>query len=282
MFVCSSVIDSVLSVVPRAARACYTGQSILAYCPNPTFTWEEVNLWESATDIDIFAYTQTSHAAIVQAYISAGYEPATPIDEFKAERIRFFNPSKRFNLQTVCLKKDDLPVVNVSWRKGDEDAISVITGFDMDYLMVSMDLRTGVFVDLRGPDTRVANINKYNGRFDPYDVEPSYWYRQFERVPKGWSRGIDTRPVARQYARWIKDTIEKGDRSLYSKTREYADRAMKEAIAPVIETGFSEEEAEALYHLMNGETHTWEAQLLKHTAMLERIETWLAGVEDAD
>ena len=39
-------VEEILSIVPDGAKCCYTGQSILAYCPDPTFTWEEVNTWE--------------------------------------------------------------------------------------------------------------------------------------------------------------------------------------------------------------------------------------------
>ena len=274
------IVDDILSVVPSRAKACYTGQSILAYVDNPTFSWEEVNSWEDQTDVDIFCYTQTSQASVVQAYETAGYETTSSIEEFKSERIRFFNPSSKFSLQTVKLSKPGYPDVNISWRKGCEDAIDVIKNFDMDYLMVSMDLATRVFVDLRPENKRVAHVNPYNYRFDVTDVEPSYWYRQFERCPKGWSRGIDTRPVARQYAEWIKESLAIGDKAKDSKTRHYQNEMMEKVIAPVIETGFTREQAIALYHMFRGEQNTWEAVRMKHEAMLERIESWLQSVED--
>lgn len=273
-------VDEILSVVPKKAKACYTGQSILAYVPDPTFTWEEMNAWEDETDVDIFCYTQTSHSAVVQAFIDAGFKTKSGIEEFKADRIRFFDPNRRFKLQTVRLDKEGLPQVNISWRKDCTDAIDVIKNFDMDYLMVSMDISTGVFADLRPENKRVAHVNPYNARFDIMDVEPSYWYRQFDRCPKGYSRGIDTRPVARQYAEWIRQSLEIGDKAKDSKTREYQERMMEEAIAPVIESGIAREQAIALYHMFRGETHTWEATRMKHESMLAKIESWLKSVEE--
>ena len=280
MLITKEIVDEILSIVPEGAKACYTGQSILAYCPNPTFSWEEINQWENETDIDIFAYSRTSQATIVQAFISAGFEPANPIEEFKANRIRFWEPNKKFNLQTVKLCKENYPVVNITWRMGVESAHDCILNFDMDYLMVSMDLKTRVFADLRGENHMVAHVNPFNPRFDPTDTEPSYWYRQFERVPKGYSRGIDTRPVALQYKEWIENTLALGDRSIYSKTRQYANQEMREATQMLKDTGIPDVQAEAFYHLCRGEMNTWDAQSIKHEAMLERINLWLESVKD--
>lgn len=273
-------VDEILNIVPSKAKACYTGQSILAYVPDPTFSWEELNAWDSKTDIDIFCYTRSSHASVVQAFIDAGYETCNSIEEFKADRIRFFDPNRKFSLQTVHLKKGEGPDVNISWRKDCTDAIDVIKNFDMDYLMVSLDLKTRVFADLRPKNKRVAHVNPYNARFDVMDVEPGYWYRQFERCPKGYSRGIDTRPVAKQYAKWIEESLAIGDRAKESKTREYLDKMMEEAIKPVIATGFTRDQAIALYHMFRGETNTWEATRAKHEEMLAKINNWLASVEN--
>jgi hypothetical protein len=214
---------------------------------------------------------------VVQAYISAGYVPDNSIEEFKAGRIRFYEPNYKFNLQTVSLEKDGLPLVNISWRKGADDAMNVIKAYDMDYLMVSMDLKTRVFSDLRGENHRVAHVNKYNHRYME-DAEPSYWYRQFERCPKGYARGIDTRPVAEQYKVWIEQTLALGDKAVASKTRQYKERDKQEAISFVKAAGFTEEQATSLYHLIRSEDNTWEAQAMKHTAILKRIDNWLASV----
>lgn len=275
------IIDSILAIVPKDAKACYTGQSILAYCPDPTFTFEEMNTWEVQTDIDIFAYNNISQASIVQSFLDAGWRPDGKIEEFKANRIRFWEPSKKYSLQTVKLKYADcFPIVNISWRKNCTDCIEVIKNFDMDYLMVSMDLKTGVFCDLRGENHHVAHVNKYNNRFDPIEAEPTYWYRQFERCPKGWNRGIDTRPVAEQYAAWIRKALEVGDKGSDSVTRQYYNRDMEKALAPIIETGMEEEQAQALYHLIRGEANTWESLRIQYEQQLKIIETWLESVKE--
>ena len=269
--------EAVLDIVPEGARCCYTGQSILAYGPDPTFTYDEVNSWENETDLDLFAYSQTAQASIVQAFISAGFAPENSIEEFKANKIRFWDNSK-FNLQTVKLVKDGYPEVNVAGRKNEEDCLDVIKVFDMDYLMVSMDVGKRVFADLRPENKRVAHVNKLNPRFDPEDCEPGYWYRQFERCPKGWSRGIDTRPVAEQYAKWISKSLELGDRTIHSKTRQYKDKAMRDAIAPLIQQGMDQAIAEMIYHMSYGENNNWEVTRIKHETMLHRIQSWLDAV----
>lgn len=271
-------VDAVLDIVPDRAKACYTGQSILAYAPDPTFTWEEIDQWEDSTDVDIFCYNNESHAAVVQAYCCAGFAPANDIEAFKAERIRFFEPNRRFTLQTVSLQKEGLPPVNISWSKGVDDALDCIKRFDMDYLLCSMDMKTRIFADLRPENKRIAHVNPYHDRFDPEDVEPGFWYRQFDRCPKGWSRGVDTRPVAEQYKKWIQHSLALGDKTTHSKTRFYHDRMMKDSIKVMVDAGFDEKQAIAIYKLVKGEQDTWESQAVKHRAMLERIDNWLAEV----
>lgn len=273
-------IDKILDTVPRGAQCCYTGQSILAYCPNPTFDWAEVNSWPDQTDVDFFCYNPHSLSAVTQKFIDVGWEPASSIDEFKADRIRFHEPSYKFKLQTVALSKPDMPLVNLTWFKDSVDVLTAIKRFDMDYLMVGMDMKTRVFVDLRGPDHRIAGVNRYNAKFDPEDVDAMFWLRQFDRIPKGYSRGIDTRPVARQYLEWLDAAIARGDRGLGSKTRFYADRAMEKSIATVVEAGFTSEQAEAMYHLFRREDSTWEALKIQYQVIHQTITEWLASVEN--
>jgi len=273
-------IDLVIDTIPEGAKCCYTGQSILAYCPDPTFSWEEVNIWPDKTDVDIFCYNKQTLASVTQRFLDRGWQPASPIDAFKADRIRFFDASKRFNLQTVALTRALMPPVNLTWMSEATDVVTTVRRFDMDYLMVGMDVHTRQFVDFRGKDKRVANVNKLNAKFDVNDVDALFWARQFDRVPKGWSRGIDTRPVARTYLKWIEESIERGDRSVGSKTRYYADRRMATVIETVIQAGFTKEQAEAMYHLFRQEDSTWEALRINLATMKKTIEAWLASVEN--
>jgi hypothetical protein len=273
-------IDKILSVIPHEARCCYTGQSILAYVDNPTFSWAEVNNWPDETDVDIFAYSKPCLASLIQLFMDCGWEPNSTIDTFKAERIRFWESPKKFNLQTVALHKPDLPIVNLTWYNEGIDLVSVVKRFDMDYLMVGMDVRTRAIVDLRGPDHRVANVNHLNAKFDVDDVDVMFWVRQFDRCPKGYARGIDTRPVARIYIEWLDQCIARGDWSSGSKTRFYADRKMDQAIEVVEASGFTHEQAEAMYHLIRGEDNTWEAMRLNYETIRKTMSDWLASVEN--
>lgn len=273
-------IDQILSIIPKEARCCYTGQSILAYCPDPTFSWEEVNAWPDQTDVDIFVYSKQGLASLVQLYMDNGWEPATPIDAFKAERIRFFEPARKFKLQTVGLTKYGMPTLNLTWFEEANDVVTTIRRFDMDYLMVGMDLRTKQFFDMRGPNHRVAGVNKFNNKFDVDDVDIMYWLRQFDRIPKGYARGIDTRPVAQTYLEWLDETIRRGDRSVGSKTRAYADRKMAQSLEYIEAAGFTQEQAEAMYHLFRREDNTWEAMKLNLETIHRTITEWLASVSD--
>lgn len=273
-------IETILATVPHEARCCYTGQSILAYCPEPTFSWAEVNNWPDETDVDIFCYNKACLASVVQSFIDDGWEPASDVDRFKAERIRFFEAPKKFNLQTVQLCKPHMPCVNLTWFNESTDVVATVKRFDMDYLMVGMDIRTKAFVDLRGPDHRIANVNKLNAKFDIDDVDIMFWLRQFDRIPKGYARGIDTRPVARTYLAWLEETIERGDRGIGSKTRFYAERKMESSIKTVVEAGFTQEQAEAMYHLFRREDQTWDAMRISLEEVHKTITEWLASVAD--
>ena len=273
-------IDKILSVIPKEARCCYTGQSILAYCPNPTFDWAEVNAWPDETDVDIFAYSKACLSSLIQLFMDTGWEPASAIDQFKAERIRFWESPKKFNLQTVALSKPDLPLLNLTWYNECTDVISTIKRFDMDYLMVGMDVRTKAIIDLRGPDHRIANVNHFNAKFDVDDVDIMFWLRQFDRIPKGYARGIDTRPVCRQYIQWLDETLARGDWAAGSKTRFYADKKMDQSVASVIEAGFTPEQAEAMYHLFRKEDNTWEAMRLNYELIRTTMSDWLDSVEN--
>jgi hypothetical protein len=275
-------IDTILNIVPKEARCCYTGQSILAYCPDPTFDWEEVNSWPDETDVDIFCFNKPCLSSLVQAFIDAGFRPASEIDEFKAERIRFMDPPKKYmnSLQTVALCKEGLPCVNLTWHNESSNVVATIQRFDMDYLMVGMDLHTRAIVDLRGKDHRIANVNTLNVKFDMDDVDVMYWLRQFDRIPKGYSRGIDTRPVARQYINWLDEVIERGDRGVGSKTRFYAERKMETSIEVLVSKGMDPEMAQAIYHLIKGEEHTWDAMRIQFEKIKKTIEDWLKSVEN--
>jgi hypothetical protein len=275
-----STIDRILSVIPAEARCCYTGQSILAYCPDPTFDWAEVNSWPDQTDVDIFAYNKVALASLVQLFLDNGYEPVSSIDAWKAERIRFWEAPRKFSLQTVALIKENTPAVNLTWYVGCEDVVSVVKRFDMDYLCVGMDIRTRQFIDLRGPDHRVAGVNTLNAKFDVDDVDVSFWLRQFDRVPKGWLRGIDTRPVAQTYLGWIESVLTRGDRTAGSKTSYYADRQMETAIAQVVEAGFTHDQAVGLYKLFRQEDNGWGSMRFRLESSRKTIIDWLKSVED--
>lgn len=273
-------IDDILSTIPEGARCCYTGQSILAYCPDPTFDWSEVNSWNDQADVDIFIYSKQGLATILQSFINHGWTPATSIDEFKSERIRFWDTTRKFKLQTVAVKAEGYPIVNLTWTEDATDLVSTIKRFDMDYLMVGFDLRTQKFLDLRGADHRIAHVNHFNSKFDSSDVDTMFWLRQFDRIPKGYSRGIDTRPVAKQYLLWLDETINQGDRGAGSKTRAYAQKQMEEVIESVVDAGFTTEQAQAMYHLFRKEDQTWEAMRLRYDQMRKIISDWLSSVEN--
>jgi hypothetical protein len=60
----------------------------------------------------------------------------------------------------------------------------------------------------------------------------------------------------------------------------YADRKMESSIKVTVEAGFSQEQAEAMYHLFRREDSTWEAMRIALEERHQTITEWLASVTD--
>ena len=195
-------------------NGCITGSSMLD---------EDFDLWDSAPDVDVFVYTEPEllHAVDLLT-IAHGFKPSGDGEKWKIEKQREGKRGKNF-LTTLKVEKDGV-IVNLTYKKDKTNLFNVLSSFDMSIIMVGFDIKSQVLLDLRcawpgmvksdptgkwSPSPEVAYPNPLRKQdVDMYGVE--MWVRQFDRVIKYWSRGFDTRPMARFYIELINGVLEKG------------------------------------------------------------------------
>lgn len=179
--------------------------------------------WDEAPDVDVFVYSEHWLTNAVTWLLDNGWTIYSPGDEWKYNRCLDRGMAYKQPVNTLKVIRDGL-IVNVSYKKEKRKLADVLASFDMSIIMIGVDIRTGVVLDLRcgggmstmKPDlmvlpqaSGVAVPNPLRKQdTDMYGTE--MWVRQFNRVIKYWNRGYDTRPMARFYIKLIDETIDKG------------------------------------------------------------------------
>lgn len=180
--------------------------------------------WAETPDIDVFTYTENQELyAIDLLMLEHGFEPLNKGERWKIERIKDRGMQKKAVLTTVKLVRDGI-VVNITYKNNKTNLLSVLSSFDMSIIMKGFDIETKVMMDLRtkndgfvpedplkkwSSDPMVAVPNPLRKQdVDMYGVE--MWVRQWDRVLKYWSRGFDTRPMAKFYVDSINRIIDDG------------------------------------------------------------------------
>lgn len=218
---------------------CITGSSM---------TGMDFDDWQTMPDVDVFVYHEPQLPYAVDLLMMMhGYEPLSKGEAWKIERLRNHRTQRRNAkaLLTVKLVKDGV-VVNITYKEGKENLLSVLASFDMSIVMVGYDIRKRVLMDLRvgwpgmiGEDEegrwseseKVAVPNPLrNQDVDIYGA--SMWVRQFDRVIKYWDRGFDTRRMAEFYIGLIDRVIETG-RLFATERSDAAFQAFKDEFEPI-------------------------------------------------
>lgn len=222
---------------------CITGSSLIT---------DDFDHWDETPDIDIFAYGELAfqHASDVCEY-KLGYVPGVAgsnsqdkSQEWKRDRTITAGIYRKTGLATIKFKTPYDTTVNVSYRKNKENALDVITNFDMSIVMKAWDIRKEMDVDLRldpipekmkeilkvdEPGFKIAVPSRYRDQdFALFTV--IQWIRQFDRVIKYWNRGYDTRPMARFYQYMIDETLHVGKMFTSEKAEAYFNESMAEII----------------------------------------------------
>ena len=194
---------------------CITGSSMI---PDADF-----DTWDTHPDIDIFVYYEQQLQWVVAMLIyECGFEILDGKEDWKLNRLNTKGTDKKNFLTTLKVKKDDV-IVNITYKKGRNNIVSVLASFDMSCIMIGYDLQYGWGIDMRTADVKIFDDKDNRWSHDPNVSVPNpmrkqdadiytteMWVRQFDRVIKYWNRGIDTRPMARFYIDLITQTIDKG------------------------------------------------------------------------
>lgn len=189
---------------------CITGSCLLD---------EDFDEWESVPDVDVFVYSAeelVNACAILQHKLGmkpgTGTERSCKQEEWKLSRLRKTGASKKCPVTTHKFFCEGV-IVNVSFKKEGNKPINSMLGvlgsFDMSIIMKGYDIKGMFYLDLRAGDPRVATPNLLRDH-DCVMWNVAKWVRQFDRVIKYYSRGFDTRPMARFYLEMINQCIEQG------------------------------------------------------------------------
>lgn len=201
--------------------ACITGSSLME---------DDFSLWESAPDIDLFAYSPYAmvHAIDVIEY-GLGGKPLNKGEAWKIARTRRYGANHKSYVTTSKLVLPTGIVANVSYKKNQTQVVDVLSNFDMTIVMQGIDLLTGYRLDLRGDDRKTAVPNPLRP-VDSTLFGTQEWVRQFDRVIKYWNRGYDTRPMARFYVEMIDDSLSQGALFETEKAKSLYDQVSEEFV----------------------------------------------------
>lgn len=212
-------LDNVMQLLRLSKLdACITGSAVAVVLSRFT----DVEEWASIPDVDVFCYSPEAQVAMIQYVQHAlkgkpgkGSKQTAEQEQWKIDRCLSGTRSKDNPVCSVTLQVQpevqSLPLVNVNitYKKHCTSLSRVLESFDMNIVMIGIDVKTGAVLDLRGDDVRLAERNKLR-RFDMSMWNVAHWVRQWDRVLKYYSRGFDTRPMAEFYLEAIDRALSQG------------------------------------------------------------------------
>lgn len=207
-------IEAVIEALKQSdINGCITGSVLL-----PDF---DPDTWGTIPDIDVFVYSENDLLLAVRDMQHRGFEFGKGTDktkhqeEWKFNRLRNNRCDFKIGINTITLYCHDV-MINFTYklvRKAGKlyplyNAPSVLMSFDMSMVMQAYDIPSHTVFDLRPDDvdvkTAVPNpLRKVD--YTTWNVDK--WIRQFDRVVKYYSRGYDTRPMAKFYIDMIDECL---------------------------------------------------------------------------
>ena len=198
-------------------NGCITGS-----CWLPGF---DPDLWGSKPDVDVFVYSEDD---LVKAVTIAehklkmkpgkGTERSEMQERWKLQRLFDDGLNYKIGITTYTFYACGV-MLNFTFKQSKVrgkwiplvNAPSVLMSFDMSIVMQGYDIKSRVMFDLRPDDIdpTIAIPNPLR-KHDCMMWTVAKWVRQFDRVVKYYSRGFDTRPMARFYLDMIDQCIEAG------------------------------------------------------------------------
>jgi len=211
-------INMAVEVVKKMPiNGCITGSCFL-----PIF---EPDAWGSTPDVDVFVYSEEDLVrAVTYAEHVLRMKPGTGSDRSEAQERwkldRLFQNGLNYKIGITTYKfYCEGVILNFTFKQTKVrghwvpivNAPSVIMSFDMSIVMQAYDIKSRVMFDLRPDDVPVTTAVPNPLRdHDCMMWTVAKWIRQFDRVVKYYSRGYDTRPMAKFYLDMIDDCIEAG------------------------------------------------------------------------
>lgn len=190
---------------------CITGSCML---PDADF-----DTWMDKPDIDVFVYSDTALVQAMMILESWGFTPGgkgktEAGEKLKREWIIETGVHRNKGLTTIMYEKDDI-FINLTVKEDFDSVIAILASFDMSIIMIGYDIPSHYLLDLRtqdGNDPKVATPNKMKRQLYNHPSRFTVWraVHQWDRVPKYYSRGYDTRPMARFYLEKIDAVLEAG------------------------------------------------------------------------
>lgn len=213
-----SKIDCMIDIVKTMPiDGCITGSCFL-----PGF---DPDAWGSTPDVDVFVYSENDLiAAIDYARYQLKMKPGVGTDRSEKQEIWKINRlmkdgiNKKIGITTYKFYCEGV-IVNFTYKMQRVqgrwvpivNAPSVLMSFDMSIVMQAYDIKSRVKFDLRPDNVPVTTAIPNPLRdHDCMMWTVAKWVRQFDRVVKYYSRGFDTRPMAKFYLDMIDECIDAG------------------------------------------------------------------------
>ncbi len=179
--------------------------------------------WGTKPDVDVFVYGEDELVRATNFAIYAlkmqpgkGTPRSAKQEQWKLDRLYSAGLNYKIGITTYTFECEGV-MLNLTYKQRKFHgrwvpmltASDVLSSFDMSIVMQGYDIKHHVFYDMRLGNPRVAVPNPLRDH-DCVMWTVAKWVRQFDRVVKYYTRGFDTRPMAKFYLDMIDECIAAG------------------------------------------------------------------------
>lgn len=154
-------------------------------------------------DLDVFVYSERDLTNLLNVLgTNKMFQLIDDIEKWKYSEYLYKGQSSLKKIGIISIKfKYNLSIdVNIIYKKGCENILSVLSSFDFDVVSRGYDLRTKQFLSLSDNNTKEVDWNRWNVAFLEFDLWKSKRIlRQIERCIKYHQRGLNTDKVVIKY-----------------------------------------------------------------------------------
>lgn len=208
----AQIEEVIENILLSGVDGCITGSCLLD---------DDFDMWDTAPDIDVFAYSEASFIHMICELDNIGYVPGGKDKKASGEKMKRHwilttGVNSKAPLSTIMYEDPKTGLsINVTYKKNCDSLVEVLSSFDMSIIMKGIDISTRFMLDLttsQGSDAKTAVPNKLKRHLynHPSRFEVQRCLRQWDRVVKYYNRGYDTRPMAKFYLDIIHQVLEAG------------------------------------------------------------------------